>query len=113
MRLQDPRFSRVVLVALPETTPVAEAAELQTDLRRAGIEPFGWVLNAVLAATATNDPLLQARARLELPQIEHVAELARRVWLAPFEPALAEHDPDTSMPEAQPGVTTRRASKGS
>jgi arsenite-transporting ATPase len=93
MRLQDPRFSRVVLVALAETTPVAEAAELQHDLRRAGIEPFGWVLNAVLAASATADPVLQARARLEVPQIRRVAELASRVWLAPFDPTLAEHDP--------------------
>ena len=39
MRLQDPEFSRVVIVALAETTPVSEAAELQNDLRRAGIEP--------------------------------------------------------------------------
>ena len=93
MRLQDPRFSRVVLVALAETTPVAEAAELQDDLRRASIEPFGWVLNAVLAASATADPVLRARARLEVPQIRRVAELASRVWLAPFDPTLAEHDP--------------------
>ena len=100
MRLQDPRFSRVVLVALAETTPVAEAAELQADLRRAGIEPFGWVLNAVLAESATNDPLLQARARLQIPQIRRVAELARRVWLAPFDPALAEHDPAAPTVEA-------------
>jgi len=73
MRLQDPTFSRLVLVALPETTPVAEAAELQADLRRAGIEPFGWVLNAVLAGTGTADPVLAARARLEQ------AQLARRL----------------------------------
>ena len=56
MRLQDPRFSRLVLVALAETTPVAEAAELQEDLRRAGIEPFGWVLNASLAGQARPIP---------------------------------------------------------
>ncbi len=99
MRLQDPTFSRLILVTLAETTPVAEAAELQTDLRRAGIEPFGWVLNAVLAGTGTTDPVLQARARLELAQTRRVTELANRVWLAPFEPALAEHDPDTSTPE--------------
>jgi arsenite/tail-anchored protein-transporting ATPase len=100
MRLQDPRLSRVVLVALAETTPLAEAAELQDDLRRAGIEPFGWVLNAVLAASATADPVLQARARLEGPQIRRVAELASRVWLAPFDPALAEHDP--AAPAVEP-----------
>jgi arsenite-transporting ATPase len=92
MRLQDPKFSRLLLVALAETTPVAEAAELQADLRRAGIEPFGWVLNAVLAGTGTTDPVLQARARLERTQLQRVASLAARVWLARFDPALAEHD---------------------
>ena len=65
-----------MLVALAETTPVAEAAELQADLRRAGIEPFGWVLNAVLAGSGTTDPLLQARARLEVPA-DHACRRAR------------------------------------
>jgi arsenite-transporting ATPase len=60
MRLQSPSFSRDVLVTLAETTPVAEAAALQDDLRRANIEPFGWVLNAVLAGTGTTDRVLQA-----------------------------------------------------
>ena len=35
MRLQDPTHTRVILVTLPETTPVSEAASLQDDLRRA------------------------------------------------------------------------------
>ena len=35
MRLQDPDYTRMILVALPETTPVSEAATLQDDLRRA------------------------------------------------------------------------------
>ena len=84
----------MILVALAETTPVTEAAELQADLRRAGIEPFGWVLNATLAGTPTNDPVLRAHAHLELPQHRRVtAELAKRTWLAPYDPALAEHDP--------------------
>ena len=39
----------------PETTPVSEAAALQTDLRRADIEPYGWVIIS-LAATGTRDP---------------------------------------------------------
>ncbi|MCC6178975.1 MAG: arsenical pump-driving ATPase [Chloroflexi bacterium] len=93
MRLQDASYSRLILVALAETTPVSEAAELQDDLRRAGIEPFGWVINASLAATDTADPVLRDRARLELPHIARVVEtLARRVWLAPWDPAIAEHD---------------------
>ena len=45
MRLQDPSYTHVILVALPETTPVSEAAALQEDLRRAHIEPWAWVVN--------------------------------------------------------------------
>ncbi len=36
-RLRDPEFTRVLIVTLPEATPVHEAAQLQRDLRRAEI----------------------------------------------------------------------------
>ncbi len=72
MRLQDPAFSRVLLVTLAETTPVREAAALQADLRRAGIEPFAWVVNRSLAAARPSDPLLAARAAAEVTEIEAV-----------------------------------------
>ncbi len=45
MQLQDPEKTRVIIVTLAETTPVLEAAGLQQDLRRAGIEPWAWVIN--------------------------------------------------------------------
>ena len=67
MRLQDPAYTRVLVVTLAELTPVSEAAALQDDLRRAGIEPFGWVINASLTGSGTHDPLLLARADLERP----------------------------------------------
>ncbi|MFO1151214.1 MAG: arsenical pump-driving ATPase [Alsobacter sp.] len=72
MRLQDPAYTRVILVTLPETTPVSEAAALQADLRRAGIEPYAWVINRSLVASGTRDSLLQARLARELGQIERV-----------------------------------------
>ncbi|MGE5287649.1 MAG: ArsA-related P-loop ATPase, partial [Micromonosporaceae bacterium] len=88
MRLQDPGFSRLLIVTLAESTPVAEASALQDDLRRAGVEPFGWVINASLAAAGTRDPLLARRAALEQPHIHRVATgLARRAWLTPWDPA--------------------------
>ena len=62
MRLRDPAYTRVLIVTLAETTPVNEAAALQADLRRAGIEPFGWVINASLVASGTHDPVLRRRA---------------------------------------------------
>ena len=85
MRLQDPAYTKIIVVALPEATPVSEAAELQTDLRRAGIEPFAWVVNASLAAAGPRDPLLVARATAELEQIARVrSTLAARVAIVPW-----------------------------
>lgn len=49
MRLQDPEQTKILIVTLPETTPVLEATDLQNDLRRAAIEPWGWIINASLA----------------------------------------------------------------
>jgi arsenite-transporting ATPase len=86
MRLQDSAYTKIVIVALPETTPVLEASELQNDLRRAGIEPYAWVINASLAAAGPSDPLLRSRAAAELPQITKVKDnLAQRVALVPFQ----------------------------
>ena len=72
----------MLLVTLAETTPVHEAAALQVDLRRSGIEPFGWVINATLAASGTRDPVLRQRATLEYRHLRRVKdELAARCWI--------------------------------
>jgi arsenite-transporting ATPase len=84
MRLRDPSWTKMLVVTLPETTPVLEASLLQDDLRRAGIEPFGWVINASMAAAGPRDPLLRARAAAELPQIAAVQDRAERVSLVPW-----------------------------
>ena len=73
MQLQDPKQTKVLLVTLAETTPVLEAANLQTDLRRAGIEPWAWVINNSLVGKTLHSKLLQQRASHELPEIEAVA----------------------------------------
>ncbi|MCC6243955.1 MAG: arsenical pump-driving ATPase [Gemmatimonadaceae bacterium] len=84
-RLRDAAYTKMLVVTLAESTPVHEAERLQADLRRAGIEPFGWVVNASLAASGTTDPLLSARAVLERPQLARVHDhLARRAWLVPW-----------------------------
>ena len=72
-RLRDPEFTQIVVVTLPEPTPVHEAAMLQTDLRRAGIEPFAWVINQCLSGSGTRDPLLQRRAAGEARFIAEVS----------------------------------------
>lgn len=89
MRLQDPDYSKVLIVALAETTPVSEAADLQDDLRRAGIEPYGWVVNATLCESGTADPILASRTALELTQLARVATLAQRIWTLPWTPEIA------------------------
>ena len=74
MRLQDADYTKIILVTLPEATPVSQAAALQDDLRRANIEPFAWVVNKSLLATDTTDPLLRARLDSERKQMARVAD---------------------------------------
>lgn len=85
MRLQDPDYTQVVLVTLPETTPVTQAQELQDDLRRARIEPFAWVINKSLLVAGTHDPLLQARLHSEQQQMQRVENaLASHCYVVPW-----------------------------
>ena len=77
-RLRDPDFTRIILITLPEATPVHEAAALQNDLRRAGIEPFAWVVNQSFAATATADPALVTRGRHERAYLDEVRTVLSR-----------------------------------
>lgn len=85
MRLQDPGLTKVVLVTLAETTPVLEAEELAGDLRRAGIEPWAWVVNSSIAAANPTSPFLRRRARNELEHIHRVKELSSRVAIIPMQ----------------------------
>jgi arsenite-transporting ATPase len=73
MQLQDPKQTKVLITTLAETTPVLEAANLQADLRRAGIAPWAWVINNSVAAARPHSPLLRRRACNELIEIEAVA----------------------------------------
>lgn len=85
MQLQDPERTKVLLVTLPETTPVLEAANLQADLVRAGIQPWGWIINNSLSVADTRSPLLCQRARQEIPQIEAVKQQhATHIALVPL-----------------------------
>jgi arsenite-transporting ATPase len=85
-RLRDPGFTRVLIVTLPESTPVHEAAKLQEDLARAGIRPFAWVVNQSLSPLAVTDPVLRARQAQEAAYIDEVVERrAARVALVPWQ----------------------------
>ena len=75
MQLQNPKQTKILLVTLAETTPVLEAANLQADLRRAGIEPWAWIINNSVAATTVHSPLLCQRANNELAEIKTVSSI--------------------------------------
>lgn len=83
-RLRDPSFARVLLVTLPEATPVHEAARLQEDLGRAGIRPFAWVVNQCLTPLDLSDALLRRRRAAEAPYLHEVRALSADVALVPF-----------------------------
>lgn len=84
-RLRDRDFTRIVVVTVPEPTPVHEAADLQSDLRRAGIEPWAWVINQSFGRSKTTDPLLATRGQGEIPFIKEVVTgLSHRTALVPW-----------------------------
>ncbi len=84
-RLRDPDYTHVLIVTLPEATPVHEAERLQSDLARAGITPHAWIINQSFAASGTHDPLLQLRGTYELPFIQRVTDnLSPRTALIPW-----------------------------
>jgi arsenite-transporting ATPase len=86
-RLRDGEFTRILLVTLPEATPVHEAARLQTDIARAGIVPFAWVVNQSFHADGFRDPVLVERGRREAPFIREVRDrLASRFAVIPWTP---------------------------
>ena len=86
-RLRDPDFARIVIVTLAESTPVYEAQRLQADLIRAGIEPYGWLVNGSLLKTGTAHPILAARADEEREHVRRVLTLsARCTWWTAWQP---------------------------
>ncbi len=80
MQLQDPARTKVLIVTLAETTPVLEAAHLQDDLRRAGIEPWAWVVNNCIAAAPVASPLLRRRAEGEMREIDAIRTRHAKRW---------------------------------
>lgn len=86
-RLRDPGFTRVLLVTLPEATPVHEAARLQNDLDRAGIKTYAWIVNQSFAGDGFRDPVLVERGLREEPFAAEVRDrLATRFAVIPWKP---------------------------
>ena len=83
-RLRDPAFTKILLITLPEATPVHEAAALQRDLLRADIRPFAWVINQSLVPLSVRDPVLLQRRANEPRFHAEVSTLAARVAVVPW-----------------------------
>ncbi len=82
MALQDENLTKILLVSLPETTPMREAASLQEDLKRAGISPYAWIINQSLSMqVGISDPLLKSRAAAEVDVIKEIEySLAKKTY---------------------------------
>lgn len=88
-RLRDPQLTHVLLVTLPEATPIHEAMQLERDLGRAGIVPSAWVVNQSLTPLDVKDPVLRSRQALEAAHLREIASHAARIVLEPWSDGLA------------------------
>ncbi len=75
-RLRDAGQTEVVIVTLPEATPVFEAFRLKDDLARAGIHNKWWIMNQCLSLADTKNPMLLARAAAEKEWLENVRQIS-------------------------------------
>lgn len=73
-RLKNLAETEVIIVTLPEATPVYEALRLEGDLKRASIYANWWVINSSLFKLNTTNKLLASKARNEVEWINKIAE---------------------------------------
>lgn len=64
--------TEVIIVTLPEATPVYEALRLEEDLNRAGIAAKWWVINQSFYGIYTTNHMLAARAESETEWLNKV-----------------------------------------
>jgi len=83
-RLRDPAFTHIVLVTLPEATPIHEAMQLEKDLARADIKPFAWVVNQSLTPLRVTDPVLKSRQGGEAIHLRELLSSTPRIALEPW-----------------------------
>ncbi len=110
-RLRDPAFTHVLLVTLPEATPIHEAMQLERDLARADIKPFAWIVNQSLTPLDVRDPVLRARRAHETTHLEELAGHGERTVLEPW---TAGGERDTMIHDGrsnQPGAGLSRSSR--
>jgi len=81
-RMRDPDYTKVLIITLPEMTPVHEARQLEKDLERAGISSYAWIINQSLAPLDITDPFLAAKRQEEFQYISKVmTQYSKHVFL--------------------------------
>jgi arsenite-transporting ATPase len=88
-RLRDPAFTHVLLVTLPEATPIHEAMQLEKDLARADIKPYAWVVNQSLTPLEVRDPVLRSRRAHEATHLQELVDHSARIVLEPWADSFA------------------------
>ena len=71
-RMRDPNYTKILIITLPEMTPVHEARQLERDLERASISSYAWIINQSLAPLNITDPFLAAKRQEEFQYISQV-----------------------------------------
>ncbi len=75
-RLMNSNETEVIIITLPEATPVYEAMRLQEDLSRAGILAKWWVINASMIMAKTTNKILKSKSQEEIEWINKVNEIS-------------------------------------
>lgn len=83
-RLRDPSYTHVLLVTLPEATPIHEAMQLERDLARADIKAFAWVVNQSLTPLHVTDSILRARRAHEAAHLRELVGHSAHIILEPW-----------------------------
>ncbi len=102
-RLRDPRYTMVLLVTLPEATPIHEAMQLERDLARAEITPLAWVVNQSLTPLHVTDPVLRARQSSEAVHLRELTTHGKRTVLEPWLDGRLSGEAPAQQPGSQSG----------
>jgi arsenite-transporting ATPase len=73
-KLRDATLCEVLIVTLPQATPVFEAQRLEEDLKRANINSNWWIINQSLHQSQSNNALIKSRSNSEKTWINHVVQ---------------------------------------
>ena len=79
-RLRNKKETEVLIITLPEATPVYEAMRLEDDLIRADIATKWWVINSSMYRTGTTNKMLAAKASNEIEWINKIDERSNGIF---------------------------------